>query len=396
MKKITIILFIVLGTKSLAQLNKNELLQMIAICNSYTFLDLYDSDKEIIPSGFEKKYTSPVHGMDNKFQIYTKGNMAVINLRGSTAKKSSWLENFYSAMIPSVGTIAIKGDKFNYCFAKDTGAAVHAGYALAIAFLHKDILKQIHHLNKKGIYDFIITGHSQGGALACLLRAYLENITPGKLDKKNRFRTYAFAAPMVGNKNFSMEYNSKYGNNGSSYNCVNVSDPVWNLPLNYSDTINIPASVKNLLSDFNGFNILKVLKNSTFLFLSPALRAQLYKMSAATSKEISKEVGPITMPQYHQDINYHLLTERLELNAFEFPKVLKDSSILKDPQATTKYEKGPNGEFLNKDLYVKESWTYQHKPYNYYVGILKTYFPEEYSTLKKKYLPENAGIKSKK
>ena len=32
---------------------------------------------------------------------------------------------------------------------------------------------------------------------------------------------------------------------------------------------------------------------------------------------------------------------------------------------------------------------YQHKPYNHYVGVLKRWYPEEYSTLEKKWLPEN-------
>jgi hypothetical protein len=53
------------------------------------------------------------------------------------------------------------------------------------------------------------------------------------------------------------------------------------------------------------------------------------------------------------------------------------------------YMRDPQGDFYNKELYAKESWTYQHKPYNYYVTILKMYFPDEYRSLKKKYLPEN-------
>ena len=69
--------------------------------------------------------------------------------------------------------------------------------------------------------------------------------------------------------------------------------------------------------------------------------------------------------------------------------MLKDSTILQNDSLMTVYKKGPDGHFINKELYAKESWTYQHKPYNYYVSILKMYYPEAYFSLKTKYLPEN-------
>ena len=394
MKRTIIILCVFLSYKTFGQFDKTELLNMIAICNSYTFLELYNSDKEILPAGFKKIYTSPELGMDNKFQIYTKQNLAVINLRGSTAKKSSWLENIYSAMIPSTGTMTLSGEKFAYCFAKDTAAAVHAGYALAIAFLHKDIIRQIDLLNKEGIYDFIITGHSQGGALANLLKAYLENLKQSKISKKNKFKTYTFAAPMIGNKSFSEEYNFKYGSDNNSFNCVNLSDPIWTLPLSYNDTLNVSTELGNLIFDTKNFNFKKAVKDGAVYFLESGIRDQITKLGTAISKQISKELGAITMPKYVKDINYYHLNERVELKAFEFPRILKDSSILKNPQAIAKLKKGNDGYFLDKDLYMQQSWTYQHKPYNYYVAVLKTYFPDEYFLLKRKYLPENVDRKS--
>jgi hypothetical protein len=53
------------------------------------------------------------------------------------------------------------------------------------------------------------------------------------------------------------------------------------------------------------------------------------------------------------------------------------------------YRRGSDGHFLDQELYVKESWTFQHKPYNYYVSILGMYFPTEYNQLGRKYLLEN-------
>lgn len=152
-------------------LDKSEMRDMIAICNSFTFIDLYKSDKNIIPKDYHKVYTSGVFGMDNKFQIYKKNHTAVIHFRGSTDKQVSWLENIYAAMIPAQGVINLEGEDFPYHFADDTSAAVHSGYSLGLAFMHAELIDRIKILNDDGIYDIIITGHSQGGSLANLATA---------------------------------------------------------------------------------------------------------------------------------------------------------------------------------------------------------------------------------
>lgn len=100
----------------------------------------------------------------------------VINYRGSTANMFSWVENCYSAMIPAKGTIKVNDSLHKYAFSVDQKSDVNAGYALTIVILSDKILEQIRNLNQKGIYDIIITGHSQGGALATMTRGYLENL----------------------------------------------------------------------------------------------------------------------------------------------------------------------------------------------------------------------------
>ena len=97
MRSVLIFISAILCAPSFAQFkegfNKEEARDMIAICNSFAFSDLYNSDDEIIPPAYKRKYTSGIFGMDNKYQIYQKGNVVVINFRGSTDKKNSWLEN---------------------------------------------------------------------------------------------------------------------------------------------------------------------------------------------------------------------------------------------------------------------------------------------------------------
>ena len=66
--------------------DKSEARDMIMICNSFTYLELYQDDEDILPDGYEKQYASGTFGMDNRYQVYLKGNIAVINFRGSTDK----------------------------------------------------------------------------------------------------------------------------------------------------------------------------------------------------------------------------------------------------------------------------------------------------------------------
>jgi len=390
MRAFYIFLFFTLSIPSFSQLqpgfNKEEVRDMIALCNSFTFIDLYNSDKDILPAGYDKKYTSGVFGMDNKYQIYQKGTIAIINLRGSTAKKMSWLENIHSAMIPAKGTMKVAGEDFTYCFARDTTAAVHSGYALGIAFLSKDILYHIDVLNREGIYDFIITGHSQGGALANLLRTYLENLQAEKV-RKNNYKTYAFAAPKIGNKAFSEEYNDRYCVNNSSFNIVNPADPIPTFPLSYNESLS--ENFKSLLFDNESFSFKKMVTNSVALLLEDNLSNYIKKLSVSASRQISKEVGPVEMPDFVQDINYQNLNNRMEIKPVLYPKILRDSTILENDSLMTIYKRGEDGHFLDEELYQKESWTYQHKPYNYYVSVLEMYFPEEYYLLDRKYLMEN-------
>jgi hypothetical protein len=393
MRTFVLIIFTTISCSSFSQIkqefDKKEVLDMIKICNSYTFLDLYNSDVTIIPKGYKKIYTSGVFGMDNKFQLYQKGKIVVINLRGSTDKKVSWLANIYSAMIPASGTINISGNDFHYCFAQDTNAAVHSGYALAIAYLHQDILYHISNLNRNGIYDFIITGHSQGGALANILRAYFENLSDSLLSSENKFKTIAFAAPMIGNQAFASEYNNRFADNNTSYNIINPADPIPKFPTSYNDSHFLSDNLESLLVNKEPLNFKKMATDGLFILFEKEITQSVKKLGYSTSAQISKELGPVQMPEYIDEFNYQILQNRLEIPPVTYPKMLKDSAILQNDSLMAIYTLGPDGHFLNEDLYIKEPWAYQHKPYNYYVSVLKKYFPEQYALLKRRYLPEN-------
>lgn len=374
---------------SIAQLyegfNPDEVKATIALCNSYTFLDLYGSDQTICPKGYTKLYTSPTIGMDNKFQVYTKGSIGIINFRGSTDQISSWVENMYSAMIPAKGTIVVDKQARPYCFAKDSLAAVHSGYALAIVLLSPTILEQIKVLNAKGIYNIIITGHSQGGALAHLCRAYLEQLPTSQLAAKNEFKTYAFANPMCGNKAFSEEYNYLYAETNTSYTIINPSDLVPQMPMHYQEKGKILSKerLKSWIFGQESFDIRKVGLELVIRKFEKGLKHYVQSSNRLLESAINKTYRSIDMPSYLEDINYYHVGNVREVEPFIYPQIELDTSQL-DEKERSKLKAAEDGKF-----YRQEPNFYQHKPYNYYVGILKAYFSREYRALDVPYLPEN-------
>lgn len=389
MKVLLFGLLFLLSSTTFAQLREgfdpDEVKDLIAMCNSYTFQNLYGSDAAIAPKNYKKTFTSPVIGMDNKFQVYTKDEVAVISFRGSTNQIASWIENMYSAMIPAEGVILLDQVEKPYCFAKDTAAAVHAGYALAVVLLSPTILNQIKELNQQGIYNILITGHSQGGSLANMTRAYLENLPKGTLSSKNVYKTYAFANPMCGNKSFADEYHLRYCENNMSYSIINPADLVPFMPMHYQEEGNI-LSKDRLKAWFFGeesFDIRKIGLEMVIRKFEKSLKDYVNSSNRLIEKMVSASYGAVDMPDYIRDINYYQVGNIRELEPFLYPKIQLDTESLTEEQLS-KLKPAEDGNY-----YQAEPSFYQHKPYNYYTAILKAYFSREYKNLKVKYLPEN-------
>lgn len=200
------------------------------------------------PTRFDSVYTSPVMGLDNRWGLWkNKSSVGVINLRGTTMNAVGWLENFYAAMVPARGELKITKDyTFKYHLADNPKAAVHIGWLVGTAYLAKDIIPKIDSMYKSGVKEFLIMGHSQGGALSYLVTAHLYSLQrQGTLPKDIRFKTYASAAPKVGNTYFAYEYEHLV-DGGWGYNVVNSAD--W-VP-------EVPFSVQTL-ADFNHTNPFK-------------------------------------------------------------------------------------------------------------------------------------------
>jgi hypothetical protein len=265
------------------------------------------------PRKFDSLYTSPVMGLDNRWGLWkNKSSVGVINLRGTTMNAVGWLENFYAAMVPAQGELKISKDyTFKYHLAENSKAAVHIGWLLGTAYLARDIVPKIDSLYKTGVKDFLIMGHSQGGALSYLMTAHLYSLQKqGALPKEIRFKTYASAAPKVGNTYFAYEYEHLI-DGGWGYNVVNSAD--W-VP-------EVPFSVQTL-ADFNNTNPFKnidgIIKKQKLIarigmrhaykgLRKPSEKAQRnYEkyLGGYAGKIVSKNLPEYQSPAFYKSSNY--------------------------------------------------------------------------------------------
>jgi hypothetical protein len=266
------------------------------------------------PTKYKMIYKSKVLGLNNRWDLWiNKSNtVAVVSIRGTTGNTESSLENLYAAMVPANGKLILNNaDTFNYCLAPGNKAAVHVGWLIGTAFLSKDIVPKIDSLYKSGIKDFLLMGHSQGGAINYLLTAYLyslqkQNILPGDI----RFKTYCSAAPKPGNLFFAYYFES-ITENGWAFNVVNSADWVPETPVSIQtlNDFNETNLFKNAKSDIKKLKFPKniILKKIYNKLDKPTKKAQKrYEkyLGKMTSKIIKKSLPDFVPPQYFESNNY--------------------------------------------------------------------------------------------
>lgn len=262
---------------------KDEYKEMMLISVRSVKSEKYSSEFPA-PKNYKMIYQSADMAFDNSWDLWTNGKgTTVISLRGTTGKPESWLENFYAAMVPAKGVLKLnKTENFEYQLAENPRAGVHVGWLVGMAILSKDVLPKIDSLHKNGTKDFIIVGHSQGGAIAFLLTAHLNSLKKlGKLPTDMRFKTYCSAGPKPGNLYFAYEYEAAT-QNGWAYNVVNGADWVPETPFSIQ-TVN----------DFNNTNPFKYAKGLIKKQKFPARMAlkHVYKKLSKPGQKAQKNYG---------------------------------------------------------------------------------------------------------
>lgn len=212
------------------------------------------------PDHYTLAYRSPEVGLFNQWDLWMRkdSSLAVICIRGTIMKNESWLENFYAAMVPATGNITLNDSTvFHYKLAENPRAAVHVGWLTGLAYLAPSIIAEIQKCEGYGIRQFIIFGHSQGGALAFLVRSYLNYLPDSVISKDDIFKTYCSAAPKPGNLYYAYDFDY-LTRGGWGFRVVNEKDWVPETPFSLQS-----------LKDFNEvnpfLNIKPALKNSKFL-----------------------------------------------------------------------------------------------------------------------------------
>lgn len=265
------------------------------------------------PTKFKKAYHSPVMALDNCWELWTSDDsLAVISIRGSTSSTISWVENFYSAMIPAKGELIIgKEDTFRYALCNDNKAAVHTGWMIAAAMLSKDIINKIDSISKAGISNIYITGHSQGGAIAYLLTSYLYSLQQQNIISTSiQFKTYCSAAPKPGNLFYAYSYET-ITKGGWGFNVVNAADWAPESPMTIQTS-----------KDFNKSNPFQLMKNDIkkssfvkrllFNYVFNNMDRSAVKVTRKFQKHFGQDMGKIVSkyipgfvtPIYYKSTNY--------------------------------------------------------------------------------------------
>ncbi|MEO7524306.1 MAG: META domain-containing protein [Ferruginibacter sp.] len=291
---------------------KQEFIELLKI-GARTSTDSSYYNKLPAPQQSKLIYQSQNVGFDNLWQLWTtKDNVPVISIRGTTKTAVSFMANLYAAMVPAKGELELEKDfTFDYNLSNNPRAAVHVGFLVATAYLSRDILPRIDSCYKAGSKEFIITGHSQGGAITYLLTSLFESLkTENRLPKDIRFKTCAMASPKPGNLFYAYDFEN-LTKNGWSYNAVNSVDWVPELPfsiqtLNDLNETNPFINAKKLIKK-QKFPLNIVIRSAYNQLSRPAKKAQRkYEKWLGTrfAKIVRKNLREFNSPHYYNSNNY--------------------------------------------------------------------------------------------
>jgi Lipase (class 3) len=194
--------------------------------------------------GWSLLFDSPEIGdFKNKWQLWQRSSdrRFAIALRGTILQAGSILEDLISIMVKATGTLSVGPMNYPYKFAADPDAGVHLGFALGTLLLLNDstngILAQLAEHGVAAGSDLYITGHSQGAAMATLLRSYLEHT--GGTPTNCSIKTYVFAQPKPGNPHYAADFEGRFCDSQMAFRVTNVLDWVPQVPF----TLQLPDDI---------------------------------------------------------------------------------------------------------------------------------------------------------
>ena len=196
---------------------------------------------ETLPANMDPNAIGPY---DNAWKLYRKTNsdIYVIAIRGTIDTKGSIIDDVIATSISANVHLPVDQTRFlSFKLAETPQAETHLGwtYAMAELMFNADfgILKALHAgLVPKGS-RVLITGHSQGAAVATLVHAFLHYAISDPSDKFGlrdsgyTLKSYVFAQPKPGNWQFAMDFARIAASRGTAFVINNNKDWVPQVPL---------------------------------------------------------------------------------------------------------------------------------------------------------------------
>ena len=315
----------------------------------------YDTSKAKTDLRYKRIFRSTEGNLKNRFDIWLRNDsVGIISIRGTTSAQLSWIENFYSAMIPATGKITrTNGKVFDYKLAQRTDAMVHTGWVLGLADLAEELISEIETNYTKGIKEYYIIGHSQGGALAFYVRSYLEYYYKENFPKDLKYKTICSAPPKPGNMYYAYDFDF-ITRDGYGFRVANTLDWVPETPLTSQTATDI-----NTINPFKLRN--EALKKQP-IFTRAYANYAYNKMDKASKKSsrmfkkyLGKKAGKIIKKSFPLFIEPKYLAQT-NYNTAGTPIVLT-----------------PDEDYNN--LYKDEKNIFLHHMYEPYIFLSKKYYP---------------------
>lgn len=232
-------------------------------------------------------------------------------IRGTIGQAKSILDDLLATTIAAYGGIEFpEATILPIAFAATPGAELHLGFAYAAFTLLFDknlgILKFLQSRQIPANARLMITGHSQGAAIATLIHAFLHYALTDPSDryglqaKQFKLKSYVFAQPKPGNYQFSLDFAHIAGSRGAGFVINNSLDPVTLLPLSQET---LSESIAGTLEEnrMEGSGIERFFING-----AARISQDIFKVRNAASELVSDKVSKL----YHQsemkniDISY--------------------------------------------------------------------------------------------
>jgi lipase (class 3) len=199
------------------------------------------------PPGWTSLFVSPViPPFDNLWQLWRRDADGVfaIAIRGTVYQAGSIAEDVLALMIKATGTLTVGPFNQPYSFSADPLAGVHLGFAVATLLVAElpgiGILDVMRQNNIGANAQVFVTGHSQGAAMASLLRSYLQYAPNAPAGVS--YKAYVYAQPKPGNDHYAADFENRFSNPGRGFRVTNSLDWVPQVPftLEFLGDVNVP------------------------------------------------------------------------------------------------------------------------------------------------------------